>query len=307
MTRTAIAAALSLCLWLPGTAPPHAAEGAELRRHPGEILDLNTMETLSPGDLYVALEHKKIILIGEQHDNPEHHAVETLLLEELVTPGTAVVFEMLGPGLPLEKLGISTSRSELAAALKPVTQRWDWNSYGPLFHLVLQLGGSLASGNLGQDQIDALYQGEDAGLPVQETQSRAAVTGQVREHIGNEISAQHCEPVPAERLDPMVEIQLARDARMASQLEQHAGDRPALLLAGSYHVRKDLGVPRHLDRDDSAVVMLAMVTDRGEIVGGDELLSNQVADYLWFTSATEETDYCGDTGAGTSHALPMSN
>jgi uncharacterized iron-regulated protein len=104
---------------------------------------------------------------------------------------------------------------------------WSVESVTAFFH---QLGGSLASGNLGQDQIDALYQGGDAGLPVQEIQSRAAVTGQVRKHIGNAISAQHCEPLPAERLDPMVELQLARDARMVSQLEQHAGYKPVLRL-----------------------------------------------------------------------------
>jgi uncharacterized iron-regulated protein len=307
ITRTALAAALSLYLGMPGTALSQTTDAAESRRHPGEILDLSTMQTLSPEDLYIKLGHKKVILIGEQHDNPEHHAVETLLFEELVTPGTAVVFEMLGSDLPLDELGITTSTGELEAALKPVIQAWDWDTYGRLYRNVLQLGGHLVGGNLNQAQIKAIYQGQADGLPAREQKTRSGVAATVRERIANEISAQHCEPVPAQRLDSMVEIQLARDARMAAQLDQHAGNKTTLLVAGEYHVRKDLGVPRHLERDDISVILLTSVQDSGEVAGGDELVSNQVADYLWFTSAIGDKDYCGDAAIGASQATPSPN
>lgn len=307
ITRTVLAATLSLYLGLTGTALSQTTDAAEPRRHPGEILDLSSMQTLSPDDLYLKLGRKRVILIGEQHDNPEHHAVETLLLEELVTPGTPVVFEMLESDLALDELGISTSKGELKAALEPVTPGWDWATYGRLYRNVLQLGGHLVGGNLNQAQIKAIYQGQADGLPEREQKTRSGVAPTVREHIANEISAQHCEPVPAKRLESMVEIQLARDARMAAQLDQHATNKTAVLVAGGYHVRKDLGVPRHLERDDISVILLAPVRDDGEVVGGDELVSNQVADYLWFTSAIREKDYCGDAAMGASQATPSSN
>jgi hypothetical protein len=43
------------------------------------------------------------------------------------------------------------------------------------------------------------------------------------------------------------------------------------------------------------------------VAGGDELVSNQVADYLWFTSAIGDKDYCGDAAIGASQATPSPN
>ncbi|MFC6673669.1 ChaN family lipoprotein [Marinobacterium aestuariivivens] len=230
---------------------------------PGEILDLSRQETLSPDELYRRLDRAQLILIGEQHDNPRHHAVESLLLGELVRPGTAVVFEMLGPDLPLADLGVTSSKQELSTALEAGTGGWDWDSYAPLYRLTLEQGGKLVSGNLSREQINALYQGDETGLPEAETSSRGAISAAVRERLGEEIEQQHCEPVPEERLGPMVDIQLARDARMAAQLKQGADRQPAVLVAGGFHVRKDLGVPQQLDAADSAVVLLVSVRDSG--------------------------------------------
>ena len=61
----------------------------------------------------------------------------------------------------------------------------------------------------------------------------------------------------------------------------------SLLLAGAYHVRKDLGVPLHLAdlqaQGESKVLLLAEV---GEQVEAGE------ADFVWYTAAMPEQDYC---------------
>lgn len=296
LARICTLSLLSLCL----TITPAQAENAT--RRPGEILDLHSGQTLSPDALYEQLHRRKLILIGEQHDNPEHHAVESLLLEELVTPGTPAVLEMLGPDLPLDELGVTTSKDELETALHAGTQGWDWDSYGRLYHQILQQGGKLVSGNLGRDELESIYRGDDARLPQRERDSASAIGDDIRNQIGAEITEQHCEPVPDERLNAMVDIQIARDARMASQLEAQQALKPAVLVAGSYHVRKDVGVPQHLQSENSAVVLLASVEDSGKVVGGDALISDQVADYIWFTSAIAEEDYCAGVAGTTSGA-----
>ena len=60
-----------------------------------------------------------------------------------------------------------------------------------------------------------------------------------------------------------------------------------ILLAGAFHVRRDLGVPLHLAdlgaQGRSAVVLLAEV--------GEEVEAG-MADYVWFTAAVPEQDYC---------------
>ncbi|NVK42489.1 MAG: ChaN family lipoprotein [Oceanospirillaceae bacterium] len=288
LTRTAALSLLGLCL---ATMPARADDTVAPAR-PGEILDLQSGETLSPGDLYERLNRRKLILIGEQHDNPEHHAVESLLLEELITPGTHAVLEMLGPELPLDELSVTSSRDELESALRSGTEGWDWDSYGRIYYQILQQGGKLVSGNLGREQIQAIYEGGDAQLSQREQESVAAIGSDIRGRIGAEIREQHCNAIAADKLDSMVEIQLARDARMASQLDRYLGIKPAILLAGSYHARKDLGVPQHLKSDDSAVILLVPVNDSGELPENETALSPKLADYIWFTSSGLERDYC---------------
>lgn len=83
----------------------------------------------------------------------------------------------------------------------------------------------------------------------------------------------------------MLAIQQQRDRRMAQSLI--AAPTPAVLFAGSYHVRKDVGIPLHmadLGADESPVVLLlAQVGTRVEPGS---------ADYVWYTAALPERDYC---------------
>jgi uncharacterized iron-regulated protein len=63
--------------------------------------------------------------------------------------------------------------------------------------------------------------------------------------------------------------------------------QPAVLLAGAFHARKDLGVPLHLKDlgagEGNVVLILAEV---GKPVAA------QSADYLWYTAAQPEQDHC---------------
>jgi uncharacterized iron-regulated protein len=57
----------------------------------------------------------------------------------------------------------------------------------------------------------------------------------------------HCDMVPAEQIAPMTRIQIARDVAMAQTVAAAAlPGKTVVLLAGSGHVRPELGVPLHL-------------------------------------------------------------
>jgi uncharacterized iron-regulated protein len=83
----------------------------------------------------------------------------------------------------------------------------------------------------------------------------------------------------------MLAVQQQRDRRMAERLL--AAPTPALLLAGAFHVRKDLGVPLHLKdlgaSEGNAVLILA---ETGRTVTAES------ADYVWYTAAQPEQDHC---------------
>lgn len=71
---------------LPPPAPlaPLGHEHADL----GRIVDLASGRTIDPEQLLDRLARAERVLVGEQHDNPDHHALQLWLLRELFRPGT---------------------------------------------------------------------------------------------------------------------------------------------------------------------------------------------------------------------------
>ena len=61
----------------------------------------------------------------------------------------------------------------------------------------------------------------------------------------------------------------------------------ALLIAGGFHVRRDLGVPLHLeDLGAGEGMQVLMLAEVGKTV------SPQQADYAWYTPALPPQDHC---------------
>jgi uncharacterized iron-regulated protein len=99
----------------------------------------------------------------------------------------------------------------------------------------------------------------------------------------------HCNLLPESRITPMARIQIAKDVTMANTLAQAAlPGKVVLLLAGSGHVDRKLGVPQHLPAD------LRSKTVRLRAGGGADLAKADEFDSVWSTPALPDTDYCAD-------------
>jgi uncharacterized iron-regulated protein len=59
-----------------------------------------------------------------------------------------------------------------------------------------------------------------------------------------------------------------------------------MLLAGAFHVRRDLGVPLHIEDLSGKSVAVLMLAEVGETVSAAQ------ADYAWYTPAQPEQDHC---------------
>ena len=117
--------------------------------------------------------------------------------------------------------------------------------------------------------------------------------------LRKEIDASHCGMLPASQFDAMVRVQQARDFSMAGSLldpGQEHGDGIRVLIAGNYHIRKDLGVPRYLAHkgvDSTSIAFLevapGMFDPQAYLA---EAYSEQAFDFVWFTPASSQEDYC---------------
>ena len=266
--------------------PPLPAWQASERRdhgHLGQILDLGSGDALTPGQLVARLAEAPRVLVGEKHDNPDHHALQLWLLRALESrrPQGSLLLEMLQPAQQplIDALEGQTELPEKLPEALAWQAGWDWEMYGPIVREALQRSVPLLAANLTPDEMRQAYRNP----PVWE--DAHSNTPRVRDALLEHVRAGHCGLLPQKLLPAMLAVQQQRDRRIAERVL--AAPRPALLLAGSYHVRKDLGVPLHLaDLEATGETKVVLLVEVGEKV------EPGMADYVWYTAALPGEDYC---------------
>lgn len=278
----------------PPTLPPLPTwQSPEGREHVdlGMIRDLNSGQTLTPQQLVARLAGASRVLVGEQHDNPDHHALQLWLLQALADQRKqgSLLLEMLTPDQQTavdavqKQIHQGNYPADLPAALG-WQKGWDWALYGPIVRFALAQPYPLLSANLGAQEMGAIYHQRPVLSGTLSTNST------VREQILNQVRESHCGLLPEDAMPAMLAVQQQRDRRMAHSVMD--APAPALLFAGSYHVRKDLGVPLHMadlgSTDKPVVLLFAQV--------GSEVEPHS-ADYVWYTAAIADQDYCAQMRA----------
>jgi len=252
----------------------------------GQILELQTGQRLTPEQLVQRLASSPRVLLGERHDNPDHHALQLWLLRALASQREqgSLLLEMLTPG---QQARVATAQGVLAAgehiddlptALAWQTG-WDWSWYGAIMRFALAQPYPVLAANLDRAEIMRIYQQPPALTGTFSTAQavQAALLEQIRES--------HCDLLPENQLPSMLAVQQQRDRRMAQALL--AAPEPAVLLAGAFHTRRGLGVPLHLrDLGDASGNHVLIFAEVGDAVSADE------ADFVWYTPSTPEQDHC---------------
>lgn len=251
----------------------------------GEIRDLRNGEVLTAQELLARLSKPARLVIGEQHDNADQHAIELWLLQNLgqQRPQGSLLLEMLTPDQQARVDQVrhaSPPPNDLPGALA-WQDGWDWNLYGPIVRYALTQPYPLLAANLDNSEIRAVYRNPPK---LDGARSNAAT---VKSELLGEISDSHCGLLPQSQMPAMLAVQQQRDRRMATRLL--AARTPALLLAGAFHARKDVGVPLHaLDLAAAEAPTVLMLAEQGSQV------TPAMADYVWFTPAKPPQDYCAE-------------
>lgn len=301
-------ALLLLLLSLPASVFAAQADwlSPQLHDHPlaGVIVDKDGKQ-VTEADLMSALGAAQYAFIGEKHDNPDHHRIEADLIAARLArqPGSAIAFEMLDDAQRplLSKLSADDDLDTLRQALDWPEKSWDFATYGPLFQATLR-NGQLVAGNIGKPFIGRIYnKGESMLDGNPRFRSVPLASAASREHLLDSIFQAHCRMQARAALQPMLAIQLAKDASMANAM-QHA--RPAMLIAGGEHARSDTGVPsqlRTLDPKASQLVIQLLEVTAGQDHPLPAMQEAGPADYYWFTPAVESKDYCAEVKGRAAH------
>ncbi len=231
-------------------------------------------EALDDPALYAGAQ---VVLLGEVHDNPAHHAAQARALAAL-NPA-AIVWEMLPAGAGV-RVDPSLGPEALGEALGWAALGWpDFAMYAPLFAAAsgaAHVGAAVPAADLRSAMADgaaalvpqAARIGLDAPLPPQ-----AQAAEEVRQ------AASHCGMLPAEILPGFVEAQRLRDAALAlAALDALAAHGPPVaVIAGSGHVAAPY-VPAMLRAAGARALAIGQVEPGADPAGFDLWLSAPAPD-----------------------------
>ncbi|WP_172839409.1 ChaN family lipoprotein [Tateyamaria omphalii] len=187
-----------------------------------------------------------LLILGEFHDNPTHHAEQAKALRA-VDP-KAVVFEMLTPK-EAEALAVTPRDPDSMIA---ATDGFHWSNIAD-YADVLAASAVIVGAALSRDDMRGAF--TDGAAAVFGPQSGAyGLTDPLPEdeQATRELAQfdAHCEAMPLEMMGGMVAAQRLRDAAFArtviDALDTYGS--PVVLITGNGHARMDWGVPLYISR-----------------------------------------------------------
>ena len=277
--------------------------------HPlvGRIHDVKRGTSISRDALFRELASADYVLLGEVHDNAEHHRVQADVLRYQVARGRR-------PALAMEQFdrehqpaidnvvatGTVLTAESLADAGRFNRKGWQWTFYAPLLGIAAEAQLPVIALNLSRERTRAVSRDGFATLGA-DAIARLALdrdwTSSQQDILQRAIADGHCGQLPASVLPRMVAAQRARDAWMADALLQRA-QSGAIGIMGSGHARNDVGVPVYLSARAPAkrVISVGFVeVDRQRRSVADYATPPAKSlpfDYAWFTAAAERDDPC---------------
>jgi uncharacterized iron-regulated protein len=279
--------------------------------HPlvGRVWDVAAGAFIDSLALVDRLRHGRFVLLGEKHDNPDHHRLQAWLLHALIAAGRrpALGFEMFSvddaPAIARQLATQPTDAIGLAEAVNWQGSGWpDWAMYQPIAEAALQARLPVVATNLSPTTARALGQRGAAALD----KDLAARLGldrplavDTQTAIAAEIRDAHCGYASDQRVDAMLLVQRARDAQMAESLAAAGQQDGAVLIAGAGHVRRDYGMPAYLANklpgaSVISVAFLEVSQTRLEPTAYAARFRRQTLpfDYVWFTPRVDDQDPC---------------
>lgn len=253
------------------------------------------------------------VLLGEKHDNIDHHLIQAWLIESIFGNGriSPVAFEMLTTDqhekLEEYQTDYPGNATQLGSFLKWEESGWpSWSMYYPVFQAAMTAGAPLIAASEPRQKFRQMVTkgvktvlGDDtyAQLGLEYT-----IPPLILEAKRQDIVESHCNKLPESMINPMVQVQHAKDAIMAHILvENNAnhGENGVILITGDGHARNDYGVPWHLKRvaSDKSVVTIGIIEVAEDLIDPRQYAAKTRTekipfDFVWFTPRSDDEDPC---------------
>jgi uncharacterized iron-regulated protein len=291
-------ACLALLLGACAAVPPGTLRDAD---HPlaGRLWDVAAQSYIDQGELLRRAESAEALLLGETHDNAEHHRLQLLVLQARLAAGArpALLMEQFDTDQQAAMDEARRSGKDLA----PLMRGWDWPHYRPLVAQAIAAGLPLQAANLPRTATRPIVREGYSTLAAGEVQRLALerVWDEPRQkYMAGLIEASHCGMVNPQLRDGLVRAQRLRDATLADAALGGL-EHGVVFILGRGHARRDVGVPLYLAarRPGTRVLSVGLVeVDAGKTAPmqyeTDRIGADVPYDIIWFTPRAERPDPC---------------
>jgi uncharacterized iron-regulated protein len=292
-----------------GGPPPEGGWRASVdREHPlvGRIWDGRRRAFTDADDVWQTLRSARIVLLGEKHDNPDHHRLQAAALRSIVAGGRrpAVAFEMFDTE---QQASIDRYRSDPSATGDGLGRSTEWASTGwPPFELYLPIvlvafenRLPVVAANIPSKRVRVLVHEGSRALGPDLLELDREFPPALQASLETELRASHCGQLPDAMIGRMALAQHARDAHMArAAIAADRGDG-TVVIAGDGHVRVDRGIPYYLQRQKPGIAVASLAflevapgksdpTAYATPLGSADL----PFDFVWFTPRADDADPC---------------
>ena len=276
----------------------------------GKIWDVGAHRFIDAQSLIRALDGATFVLLGEIHDNREHHAHQAEILGALLQTGRrpAVAFEQFDREYQSD-IDAAIARGDAPDALADTAhfdrKGWRWENYQPLVALALDAHVPIVAANFSRTEARTVAaKGFAASTPDKARLGLDRAWSRTRnDALLDSLVAGHCGALTRDDVAPIALAQRARDAVMADALLAQQ-QRGVVLIAGAGHARRDLGVPLYLHAraPKARIVSIAFTETTVDAKRASDYVdapvgASRVYDYLWFTAGAERADPCAGFSA----------
>lgn len=280
----------------------------------GKIYATKDAEFITPSQLVSRLAYLDYSLLGEIHDNPDHHRIQAWLIKNIVgyDRRPAVVFEMIDKTQSttletyLQKVKARQQKrpaKNFGPALSWSKRGWpDWRIYQPIAEVAFRYNLAIAAANPPRKYIKGIMK---KGLPFLTSEQRSTlklsyfITPPLTKSMKEELSAAHCHLLPNSILAPMANAQRFKDATMAKNLISAGEEKGAVMIVGSGHVRADRGIPhylkKHIPDARIASLVIAEVKEKNKTIDSyvtKDIRGRATVDFIWLTPRHDRPDPC---------------
>lgn len=269
--------------------------------HPlaGRIWDVAARVFIDETELLRRAAQAEAVLLGETHDNPEHHRLQESILQRRLAHGAR-------PALLMEQFDIDQQDAidEARRAnrdLAPLMRGWNWPDYAQLVAIANNAGIPLQAANLPRTATRPIVREGYSTLPDGTAQRLALdpVWDNTREkYMARVIDESHCGKITPQLRDGLVRAQRLRDATLADSALDKL-DAGVVFILGRGHARRDVGVPRYLEarRPGTRVLSIGFIEVTGNNTDPTQYDNESVGgiapyDIIWFTPRAERADPC---------------